>query len=54
MDNKNENRYVIIIAVMTQFIAAFVGNMLTIALKDIQHDLCMSIPNSTCFQLSTT
>lgn len=43
MDNKNENRYVIIIAVMTQFIAAFVGNMLTIALKDIQHDLCMSI-----------
>ena len=28
---------------MTQFIAAFVGNMLTIALKDIQHDLCMSI-----------
>jgi len=43
MDNKNENRYVIIIAVMTQFIAAFVGNMLTIALKDIQQDLCMSI-----------
>lgn len=43
MDNKNENRNVIIIAVMTQFIAAFVGNMLTITLKEIQHDLCMSI-----------
>lgn len=43
MDKKIEDRYVIIIAVLTQFTAAFVGNMVTIALKEIQMDLSMSI-----------
>ena len=42
MDKNIEDRYVVILAVLTQFIACFVGAMITIALKDMQMDLSLN------------
>ena len=40
--NRNEDRNVVILAVLTQFIACFIGAMITIALKDMQKDLSLN------------
>ena len=40
--DRNEDRNVVILAVLTQFIACFIGAMITIALKDMQKDLSLN------------
>lgn len=42
MDKNIEDRYVVMLAVLTQFIACFVGAMITIALKNMQADLSLN------------
>ena len=42
MDKKSEDKYVVILAVLTQFIACFVGAMVTISLKNMQIDLALN------------
>ena len=42
MDKNIEDRYVVILAVLTQFIACFVGSMITIGLRDMQMDLSLN------------